>query len=974
MPVETRLTAEGFVFSIYADKTPVEFPMEIRQRPLLKLIQSAAGDQVLAVERLYLNGIIDQVQSGQYILPHDRLHELDSETTDELQLPKRPVELTLKEIGHFGSDRYQITFEANAGPRTLFSPSRNGPVLSYDRQHYLLNASQWRLLEELERWQDPGRGVVVERARHQARIKSLAKQANVAIDSFMAARESVFADTVDVQLRKKDDQHVRVVPSFKDIPDAINETLFAGVSGTDVNQPHPASAIGHSHNLFELQHNGVRKRVFVDDSAEQTVQEITALPEITGKNVPRFMDNPAAFLPETIEYDPEVFAKRVKGLKILRSTVVPYVNLSVSADRPGWFDLDTGIRVETDEGSDLVIPDDSDTTSETGAQASEPAGEPASGNTSFGRLDDQIWKDLERTIDLEPSDQQAEDYVYNPDLGWVNYQPDSIAEYRQAKKQLRELGLDEGPISPENLNRVLDIYTNLNSLDYNEGFIQNRKALADIQRVPYEPIPGLRASLFDYQQEGYRWLRGLGEAKLGGLLADDMGLGKTLQIISYLLYRQSQNILRPSLVVVPLSLMENWYNEIAKFAPSLLPVAFYSGLGRRHLINQIENYDLIITTYETLARDQLLLARIHWKLIVSDETQKIKNYKTRASHAAKGMHAEQRIAMTGTPVENRLSELWSIIDFIQPGLLRSYSYFRKAYETPIMTGAPESQQLTDELIETIRPVFLRRTKDELFSKELPPPHLKRSFIPMTQTQFAKYQEIVRSFDLNANPDPSQRRMVILAALQKLLQLCSHPRLLDGSSEMARTKDLLRESPKLSDTIEILKSIRKSGEKVLIFTTWHKMQRILRQVILEEFGVNAPIINGEIKSSRQAIVDQFNQTPGFHVMILSPKAAGIGLNITGANHVIHYSREWNPAIENQATGRAHRIGQKKIVSVYYPITVLPNAGLVARHQLASQGITVEQRLDMLLEDKRTLMRNVVVPNGLEIQPEAFVDLL
>lgn len=950
MAVEKHLTSEGYLYRLFHNDKPLQFPIEIADRTMLRLMLSEEGERISVVEQLYMTGLIDKKQDGEYLLPFERINKVEKEYAEKLNLPTRKVAITIKETGHFTTQKYRITYDAKSGPRSLYSPNRVGPILIYSGTEYLLDDRQWRLIEELERWTDPGREGSTDRARHQAYVKLLAKEAGIEISSFMSARESVFADDADIDIRKQDDKHLNIIPKLPGVPDELNEEIL---STMETDRPALRTADeAVKGKLFDVRNKDKRIRVFINDQADRKIGQIRKIESITGKDVPRFIENPEAYLPESIEYDPEVFAKRVKGLKVIRSTVVPFVHLKPRADRPGWFDLETGVRVENlDENLGTL-------TDETNGAANLSTEMPSR------ELSDQEFGKLESDLMEQVADDLHDDWIYSQELGWVNVKPAAVSQHAEARKRLKEAGIEPGLISPENVNKVLDIYTNLESLEYNEGFLEQR---LKPQVIPYEPAPGLKADLYDYQKEGYRWMCGLGEANMGGLLADDMGMGKTLQVMAYLLNRKAKGTLRPSLIVMPFSILENWRNEISKFAPSLLPVLIYQGEYRQQLLETIPNYDLTFTTYETIARDQLYLGRINWKLVISDESQRIKNFKTRASHAAKGMHAMQRIAMTGTPVENRLSELWSIIDFIQPGLLRSYGDFRRTYEIPIMQDELGAADLTEKLVETIKPVFLRRTKEDIFSKELPPPEVERKSIPLGEMQFQIYKELVADARLRQDVDKSRQRMNTLAVLQQLIEVCSHPRLLDEDILNISTEKLIMESPKLEHVIGILETVRNLNEKVLIYSKYYKMQSILRRVILDKFGIYAPVINGGIVEGRQDIVDQFNRSSGFNVMILSPRAAGVGLNIIGANHVIHYTREWNPAVENQATDRVHRIGQKKQVKVYYPIAVLPTLQK-SEQGFISKGISVEQRLNDLLEDKRALMRNVIVTNRLDITQE------
>jgi len=444
--------------------------------------------------------------------------------------------------------------------------------------------------------------------------------------------------------------------------------------------------------------------------------------------------------------------------------------------------------------------------------------------------------------------------------------------------------------------------------------------------------------LYPYQEFGYRWLRYLHENEYGGLLADEMGLGKTVQVAALLAHLAESGSLGPSLLVVPNSLVVNWRQELARFCPMIRGVLEYHGPARRRDPNFLGVWDLVITTYGTLRRDQLVLAEVDWQVIACDEAQNVKNPTTQVTSAAKGMKARMRLALTGTPVENGLSELWCIVDYVQPGKLGSWSDFRSRYERPLINAPDEDKPMVAEQLQVqLGPHYVRREKAKVL-KDLPAKSEYRELIGLSDIQERAYAMILKKRQEN--------EMIALDALQRLIQICSHPALLNQSTGTAA--EYLEACPKLEKTVEIMQEVQAVGEKVVIYTRFKHMQDILQEVVHARFGVFAPIINGEDAGrARQARVDEFNIAPGFGVLILSPEAAGVGLNITGANHVIHYTRLWNPAKENQATDRVHRIGQNRPVSVYYPIAVI-----------GEEHTSVEEHMDRLLQEKSSLAKNVL----------------
>ncbi len=459
-------------------------------------------------------------------------------------------------------------------------------------------------------------------------------------------------------------------------------------------------------------------------------------------------------------------------------------------------------------------------------------------------------------------------------------------------------------------------------------------ALGNVESTSYKtyPIPStLAVKLFPHQVEGFNWICSLEESGSGGLLADDMGLGKTMQVITFLLRQQQLNKLKPSLIILPKALIENWYNEIVKFAPALSSGIFvHTGSTRLNNVADLQSCELIFTTYDTLKIDQLLFGQVNFQSIIADEAQNVKSHGSQRSHAIRALKGEFRLAMTGTPVENSLEELWTIMDFVQPGALGSLSEFKKLY----------IKEMRHELLmEKLKPFYLRRTKAEVLKNELPAKHILKPYY----IQASAIQEDL-AYTMMTSIKSAKANM--LTVIGNLRQLYAHPAVFDHIPNDIRIK----EAPKLEKVFQLLDDIKKKNEKVLIFTDFRKVQSILKREISARYGIQVPTIDGNT-SNRPDVVQRFGATDGFGVMVLSPKAAGVGLTITSANHVIHYTRWWNPAVENQATDRAYRIGQEKEVFVYQIITQdsknFPNG-------------TVEEIMHKMLTEKSELADNVIIP--------------
>lgn len=428
--------------------------------------------------------------------------------------------------------------------------------------------------------------------------------------------------------------------------------------------------------------------------------------------------------------------------------------------------------------------------------------------------------------------------------------------------------------------------------------------------------PKLNAELRTYQKIGYKWLRTLEQYKMGGILADDMGLGKTIQLLAVILsyVQKNKGNVKPSIIICPSSLALNWYNEIQKFTPTLKALVISDDyLERKRKIEEIGKYQVIITSYDSLKRDIDLYENYCFKYVVADEAQYIKNNNTKNSKAIKTINAETKFALTGTPIENSLSELWSIFDFIMPGYLYKYKKFKELYETPIIKE--QNEDVMNKLKKQIEPFVLRRTKGEVLT-ELPDKTVTILNNEMSEEQYNIYmsymaqarKEIMSQIDINGF---EKSQIKILSLLMRLRQICCHPKLF--------LREYEGESSKLNQCIEIIQDAVLGGHKILLFSSYTSMFEIIEEK-LKNIGVKYLKLTGQTKvGERIELVDKFNTNENIKVFLISLKAGGTGLNLTGADMVIHYDPWWNLSAENQATDRTYRIGQKRNVQVYKLIT-------------------------------------------------------
>lgn len=453
------------------------------------------------------------------------------------------------------------------------------------------------------------------------------------------------------------------------------------------------------------------------------------------------------------------------------------------------------------------------------------------------------------------------------------------------------------------------------------------------------PPKGLRAELRPYQQRGYSWLLFMRQFGLGACLADDMGLGKTLQVIALFQHEKEQRRMGTALVVCPTSVVENWRRELERFAPKLR-VYVHHGPQRKQgaaLTKRARGADVVLTSYGLVLRDVEELARIEWDTIVVDEAQNLKNPVAKQTRSLKRLKANHRIALTGTPVENRLTELWSIFDFLLPGYLGSLTWFRRHIAGPIERR--DDREALEYLQRRIHPLVLRRSKDDpAIAPELPDKLESKVYCSLTTEQAALYQAVVeRMMHLIEEATGMKRRGLVLASLTRLKQICDHPALF-----LKQERYEVQRSGKMRELVARVRELVREGESALVFTQYAQMGRILQGTLAKELGTEVLFLHGGVpRQRRDEMIDRFQKGEA-QLFVLSLRAGGVGLNLTRATHVFHFDRWWNPAVENQATDRAYRIGQERQVNVY---------------KFICTG-TLEDHIDRLIEAKRTLAENVI----------------
>ncbi|MFD0050331.1 DEAD/DEAH box helicase [Actinomycetes bacterium NPDC127524] len=515
--------------------------------------------------------------------------------------------------------------------------------------------------------------------------------------------------------------------------------------------------------------------------------------------------------------------------------------------------------------------------------------------------------------------------------------------------------------------------------------------LRESKNIPAVPSPeALQGDLRPYQQQGMSWLLFLRENGFGACLADDMGLGKTVQMIAYLLHvKEKESLAAPalevqpenqhaaiiesseessdfpetdsevtetendfivkpavsaSLIVCPTSVLGNWQRELERFSPDL-KVHLHYGSSRtkgEDFASIMAKYDVVLTSYGLTHQDTEELTSLHWNSIILDEAQNIKNAQTKQSRAVRKLNGRHHVALSGTPMENRLSELWAIFDFINKGYLGSLAQFQEKYVSTI--EREEQKGKIKELQSLIQPFLLRRTKkDKDVALNLPDKQEQKEFVPLTKEQASLYEQLIKDTFANIeNLSAFEKKGIILAMLNKLKQLCNHPALYLKEEAKEDLAQASKRSGKLEKLTELVDAVREQNESCLIFTQYIGMGNMMQDLLSKRYGIKIPFLNGSAnKKQRDDMIAKF-QNGEFPIFILSLKAGGTGLNLTEANHVIHYDRWWNPAVENQATDRAYRIGQKRFVHV---------------HKMICTG-TLEEKIDAMLDKKQALNDEII----------------
>ena len=926
-----------------------------------------AQAQWLLLKELLDNGQAETSGTSIHV-PYEEVCRLNAIEQESLGLPEPyPFYIEIRSFGTLNQPEFRYNYQFLKPDRKPLHPTRIGCILRLTEEWvYRLTHEQFILLEELDAFNAQNiadkdyQGNLIEFSK----IKGLAKETGSTLDHYLNQEEVVAPKTVRLRLRESVDS-VEIIPDVADVDSEKFEEVFDKFPNTQT-----------TYNLSEP--DGGRTRVLFQEQQKEALQTLKHYRRVSREQLEEIAKQPQLFFdPEVIELDPadevQSFSERVREIGIYKPRIYPFV----SPYKSQWI---PGILVEDESGT----------------------------RTKFQIKTEEEFTDLKRIIHKAKRTGQRR-------VKWKGQEfpvPDVEKHLPFIEKQLKHRKKPSRPQGEKSETTVLIIEENIEDPDF---VAPSGSSATEPFRHLLESPTNLKQEfkLLPHQEEGLAWAQQLWENNyLGGLLADDMGLGKTLQVLCFLewhhaKFRLPESQEKPYLIVAPIALLENWAAEYPKFfdkgsldfitlygkalqdfkcdpsdadnlqIPDIEGVERLRELRKRRGaldVKRLRNADVVLTTYETVRDFQLDLGLIPWATVVIDEAQRIKTPGTLVTNALKALKADFRLAMTGTPVENSLMDLWCITDFVAPGYLDSAKNFNSEFCRPLTNPETNIRELGDRIRERIGVHLKRRLKTDILS-DLPQKHIhvENCQQEMPPTQAERYQAALQSTQDSGSAGPQQRNQV-LQVLHQLRDISDHPLLTDSQWEHLPIAELIEQSAKLTVTVQLLEKIRAANQKVILFAERRKTQHLLAHVIREHFGLKGVrIVNGDtpgstqransMKMSRQQSVDRFQSTSGFNVIIMSPLAAGVGLNITEANHVIHYSRWWNPAKEDQASDRVYRIGQKRPVHIYLPMATHP------------QFQTFDIILHELLERKRRLSQGTLFPTEqAEVTPKEILEKL
>lgn len=861
------------------------------------------------------------------LLPYENIYLLDEDERILLGVPQ-PYDKAMRLVGtsmlNLSDFEYKVEFLTYVPDGELIVCERGGNILVKGRDKYLLNEAQYALLNRVDAFNStPEEDKTTDyNLRCFAEIKALAEQAGCQLDSYLE-NENVYApERIKIEIGR-DDEGFTVEPAVNIEENDKFQTYFDKMRKVQAQYP-------------VQRENGERVRIVLNKEQKENLHYLKGQcgKHKTREEIQKMIEQPTEFFdPNSFDLS-ELYSDRVIEIGVYKPKFYPFICPYKSC----WI---AGATVET----------------------------PQNGTTKVTINSEEELEKLKREIQSAKENKKGIVEYNNTQLDIE----DAMFLAQTAEKQLKDPS-QPAKVESENGNEarnVLIIEENAEEL----GFAVKERTIEKGDKYTLFTDPFLQEgfSLKDHQKEGVAWLQHLYKSKASGcLMADDMGLGKTLQILYFIDWhsRKYANH-KPYLIVAPISLLENWKNEYERFFMqprmkiNMLTSKDVTRKFDKSIVDKMQKMDIILTNYESLRISQLNFCAVEFDVVALDEAQKIKSPGTLVTNAAKALKCNFKIAMTGTPVENSLLDLWCIMDFCVPGLLGNAKAFAAQYQNPLKKEDTDIVALGNEVHDKLGVYFMRRLKKDA-AKDLPDKIELKEKVLMPPVQKETYASVVNDYTSGIQPN-------MLVTIMHLREVSEHPYLYDSTLLNHETDEIVETSARLQATIKFLDEIKKKGEKVIIFVERKETQKMLQKLCLERYGIITKIINGDTpsivkrnmpnKQSRQSSIDEFQAVDGFNVIIMSPVAAGMGLNVTAANHVIHYSRHWNPAKENQATDRAYRIGQTKDVFVYYPMAV--------RADIKS----FDETLDDLLSRKTSLATSTIFPTErVEVKQEEIGQML
>ncbi|MBO5466937.1 MAG: DEAD/DEAH box helicase [Prevotella sp.] len=913
--LKTYINSVGIVFSVNIDGCDIHFKE-----------WSSTNDCIyyLPLATLVDNGYADFYKS-ECTVPFENIYLIDDDDKALLGIPEKYNKaMRLRCEGTLNSSdfKYKLEYLSHVPDGDIFIIERCGNVISIGKEKFLLSEEQYNLVKEVEIFntKEQKEKSTDYNFRCFAKIKELAKESCCELDSYLQNENVYVPEKIKLDIGC-DEEGFFINPSINIEENQTFQKTFDKVRR--IQGVYPVT-----------KNNGERIRVVLNEEQKTNLEYLKNIgnKRKTREEIQDIIQHPTEYFdPEQFDLS-ELYSDRVIEIGVYRPKFYPFICPYKSC----WI---AGATIETPENGTSKITVENE--------------------EELSLLNNAI----NFAIDNNRCNVEYKDAVL--DIEDAKF----LAE--TAKKQIMQ---PDKPIEFEcktDENKVLIIEENADKL----GFAAKERIIEQGCNYTLYKNQYLQEgfNLKTHQEEGVAWLQHLYKSKASGcLMADDMGLGKTLQILYFIDWhsRKYPNH-KPYLIVAPVSLLENWENEYNRFF--MYPRMNINRLTskdvprqfNKSVVDMMQGLDIILTNYESLRISQLNFCAVEFDIVALDEAQKIKSPGTLVTNAAKALKSNFKIAMTGTPVENTLLDLWCIMDFCVPGLLGNAKSFASKYQNPLKKEDADIVALGNEVHEKLGIYFMRRLKKDA-AKDLPEKIELKQEVQMPCIQESTYVNIVNNYVSGKQPN-------MLLTIMDIREVSEHPYLYDSTLSNHDSTELVETSARLQATISFLDRIKSKNEKVIIFAERKETQKMLQRICMERYGLVSKIINGETPTitirrtnnnqSRQAAIDDFQSQNGFNVIIMSPIAAGMGLNVTAANHVIHYNRHWNPAKESQATDRAYRIGQTKDVFVYYPMATSANFK------------SFDQTLDELLNRKTSLATSTIFPTErVEVKQEELGQML